>query len=562
MGLMTYSDDLLELRRKFETVDQENPKAIRRWFESQPHLSTNDHAQITDTSIYYIRKLRAKVGIRGKTPAHIPKSAAVPKIVNITPPEDWDNPEWLGKVAGVYSLQRVAEACGVSKRTILRRLDKYGITKRITTFSKNKNCTWDWCNKYYTELGWNQSRCAKKAGICQQTFAKWLNHFKIPVRTSRETQKGHTQVQLWVRELFEKLQAQPTVRKVYLRKDHIHVRFMDYFWETYYVTLPPGRRPPLSYIITKEDARLIKVPPVVPEYESDMLEEIYDEDGIIQTPHIIINRKDLSKASLIEKRLAVHEYCRQITRRQWMWPEHPDHILLEEWTKLRGFKPSKYMYDGMFSVFARSGKKPAPGRRIIEHFFDVQEFGEVFRSPRLVMRILNEMVDRKDLLFNFHNALRIFSCGAVTMPQRYPKFRMSDPAAYAVIFQRLGVKGKILDLTPGFGNRAIASALECLEYYTIPDDRFQKALDKGFADFVELDYHEWNGEKVDVLLYDNNFDAPDMKKVLKYLKHAKRMMVFVPYSLKLDYQVKYKPKSVIKLKTRWFQKVPDYIFIW
>jgi hypothetical protein len=293
-----------------------------------------------------------------------------------------------------------------------------------------------------------------------------------------------------------------------------------------------------------------------------MLEEIYDENGIIQTPHIMINRKDLNKASLIEKRLAVHEYCRQLTQRQWMWPEHPEHVLLEEWAKLRAFKPAKYMYDGMFSVFARSGKHPAPGRRLIEHFFDVQEFGDIFRSPRLVMRMLNELVDRKDLLFNFHNVLRIFSCGAVVLPPRYPKFRMSDPAAYAVIFQRLGVKGKILDLNPGFGNRAIASALECLEYYTIPDDRFKKALDKGFADFIELDYHEWDGEKVDVLLYDNNFDAPDMKKVLKYLKYAKRMMVFVPHSKKLAYQTKYKPKSVIKLKTRWYQKAPDYIFIW
>ena len=34
-----------------------------------------------------------------------------------------------------------------------------------------------------------------------------------------------------------------------------------------------------AYTITKEDARLLKVPPIVPEYESDMLEEIYDENG-------------------------------------------------------------------------------------------------------------------------------------------------------------------------------------------------------------------------------------------------------------------------------------------
>ena len=104
--------------------------------------------------------------------------------------------------------------------------------------------------------------------------------------------------------------------------------------------------------------------------------------------------------------------------------------------------------------------------------------------------------------------------------------------------------------------------MENIEYYTIPDERFQKALDKGFVEFTGLDYHKWDNDKIDVLLYDNNFEVPDMKKVLGYLKYAKRMMVFVPHSHKLDYQAKYKPKSVIKLKTRWFQKVPDYIFIW
>lgn len=559
----TYTEDLLELRRKFNAVDKEDPQAIRNWFESHPYLTTNDHAQIADRSTYYIRQLKKIAGIKGRMPKNLPKSTATAKVVNITPPDDWDNHEWLNKVAGIYSVKKIAEACGVSKWTILRRLERYKIDKRVDTKSKNKCCTWDWCHKHYVELGWSQSRCAKKAGVCQQTFANWLNHFKIPVRTSRETLKGHTQVQLWVRELFDKLRTQPTVRKVFLRDDHIHVRFMNYFWETYYVNrLPTGRRPPLSYIITKEDARLEKIPQVLPEYEIDLFEEIYDENGIIQTPHIIINRRDLNKASLIEKRLAVHEYCRQLTQRRWMWPEHPDHVLYDEWARLRGFKPSKYMYDGMFSVFARTGKKPPPGRRLIEHFFDVEEFSEIFRSPRLVMRILNELVDRKDLLFNFHNALRIFSCGATTMPPRYPKFRMSDPAAYAVIFQRLGIRGKILDLDPGFGNRAIASALECLEYYTIPDERFRMALDKGFADFIELDYTEWDSQKVDVLLYDNNFEVPDMRKVLQYAKHAKRMLVFVPHSHKLEYQAKYKPESVIKLKTRWFQKAPDYIFIW
>jgi len=563
---MTYSDELLELRKKFEAVDKKDPESIRRWFDKYPYLSTNDHAQIANYSNNYIYKLRRIAGIKGRIPKNLPKTvpAIQVKAIILEVPDDWDNKEWLNKIVGIYSVTSIAIACGVSRYVIYNRLKRYEITKRKSRKSNNKCCTKDWCLKHYVELGWSQRKCAKKAGICQQTFPHWLNRFKIPVRNKREASKSHKNVRLWVRELVNNLEKQPTVRKVFLRSNHIHIRLMNYFWETYYVDDPNPKatsRPPFSYIITKQDAKISKVPQVLPEYEASLGEEIYD-NGIIQTPHIMINRKELNKVSLVERRLAVHEYCRQLTQRDWMWPEYPDHVLREEWDKLCDFKPEKYIQNDMFTIF--SSKHIALGRKITEHFFDISECGAVFKSPRLTLRVLNELLRRRDLPFNFHNALRIFStCPRnITMPPRYQKYRVSDPAAYAVLFQRLGIKGSILDLSPGFGNRAIAAALEGLKYYTIPDERFQKALDKEFVEFTGLDYEKWDNHKVDVLLYDNNFGVPDMKKVMGYLKYAKKMVVFVPYKKKLSYQAKYKPKSVVKLKTRWFQKTPDWIFIW
>jgi transcriptional regulator with XRE-family HTH domain len=559
-----YLQDIQQLRYKFYQLDHKDPQQLKRWFDEYSYLSTNDHAQIANKSAYYIRKLKKLAGIKSKMPANIPPPNIRNSINTINVPDNWDDPEWLSKAINIYSIKSLAAACHVTRNTIRKRINQYQLKIIPKPISKNKCCTWNWCNKHYTELGWSQAKCAQKAGISQQAFANWLNHYKIPVRTKRETIKSHNQVQLWVRKLFDQLTKQPIVNKVFLRSDHIHVRFKNYFWETYYVQEWPAnkRRPKLSYIIDSQQALIENVPQVLSEYENESFEDVYDKNGIIQKPHIIINRDQFEQASLLEQRLALHEFCRQITQRGWIWPEHPEHILQAEYEKMLQFKESKYIVNGIFSIFANNGMKPAPGRRIIEHFFDISEFADVFRSPRLVMKILNELASRSDLKLNTHNMLRIFSCGEGRLPGNHRLFRMFDPVAYSVIFKRLGINGSILDISPGYGNRAIAAAINQLKYYTMPDDRFNKALSKGFAEFCGLDYTPWEQNQVDLLIYDNNFDTPNMSVINDYMSFAKRMIIFVPNRLKVEYQAKYKPESVIKLKTKWFQRSPDYLFLW
>ena len=559
-----YHQEIQRLRKLFNQIDHKDPQQLKQWFDQYSYLSTNDHAQIADRSAYYIRKLKKLAGIQHKMPANIPPPPKHRRVNTIQAPENWDNPEWLSKAINIYSIKAIAEACRTTRITIRKRIKQYQLKKIPRPISKNKCCTWDWCNTHYTQLGWSQAKCAQKAGIGQQAFASWLNYYKIPVRNKRETTKSHHQVQLWVRKLFDQLSKQPIVNKVFLRHDHIHVRFKNYFWETYYVlNWPEGkRRPQLSYIVDSEQAKIENVPQVLAEYEDESFEPAYDHRGIITKPHIIINRTQFRQASLIEQRLAVHEYCRQITQRGWIWPEHPENILHAEYEKMLQFKESKYITNGVFSIFANNGMKPAPGRRIIEHFFDISEFADTFRSPRLVMKMLNELANRDDLKFNTHNLLRIFSCEEARLPGNHKLFRMFDPVAYSVIFNRLGVKGSIFDVSPGYGNRAIAAAINGLKYYTIPDDRFNKALAKGFTHFCALDYTAWDGDQVDLLIYDNNFDTPDMSIIEDYMSYAKRMIIFVPNRLKIEYQAKYRPESVIQLKTKWFQKMPDYLFLW
>jgi hypothetical protein len=551
----TYEEDIQELRIEFARLNKKDPEAVRKWFESKPHLTANDHCQVANRSLNYIRRLRRFAGIKASLPPVLPKSKAKRATNTISVPENWRNDQdWLRRVSS-HSVSQIAQACGVSRIIIYRKFKKYGIKSKYSIKSKNKCCTKAWCYRHYVELNWSQEKCAKAAGICQQAFSNWLNRFNIAVRTVEEHWK-HKHVQLWTRKLIQDLEKQSVVRRVYLYQDRIHVRFMNFFWETYY-PFKIDKVPIFSYAITKRDARLSRIPKVIPQYETDF-EELYDEDGIIKTAHIMIDRAKFQKSSLMERRLAVHEFCRQITRREWIWPEHPEYVLQEEWEKLKNCDHNKYVKNNIFTIYGA----PTLGRKLCEHFFDVSDYSPAFKSPRTVMKVLNILASRKDTPFDFHNFLRLFSAGySKTFRRNYPRFRFTDPGAYCCIFNKLNIRGKILDISPDFGNKAIASAIAGLEYYVIPDERFKKAIDKGLADLTGLKYHKWNKETVDVIVYDNDWNIPDIRLINNYMGYAKRMMIFVPREFKDELYSKLKPTSIIKIKTTWLRE-PNYIFIW
>lgn len=555
--------DLNILRSEFSLLDKTDPTHLRKWFDKYQYLSTNDHALIIQKSAAYVRRLKRTAGITTHKPKSTPNNQIFKSVNAIDVPNDWDDPLWLSQVINIYSIKAIAKACNVSRRTILRRIEKYSLIKKKRRRSTNKNCDWDWCNKHYTILGWSQAKCALKAGVSQQTFANWLNYLQIPVRTSAQTIKRHCNVRLWVKKLIYDLEQQSIVHKVYLRSNHIHVRFTNYFWETYYLDPQTGpRRPPYSYHISNSDAVIQSIPPVLSEYENDTFEADRDKNGLLLQPHIIINRHHLNQASLLEQRLAVHEYCRQVTQRGWKWPEYPTNVLQAELSKMQDYDPAKYFHNNVFSIYANHGTSPAPGRRIIEHFFDMSEYSAVFNSPRLVLKMLNILLSRSDLKFNTHNMLRIFASGACGLNLNKPSYRLFDPVAYSVIFKKLGITGSILDITPGNGNRTIAAALNGLKYYTIPTNKFNLALERGLAQFCNLIYEPWNGQPIDLLLLDNDFQEPDMSILESFTKYAKRMLVFVPNHLKAQYQSTYNPDSLIQIRTKWYQKSPDYLFIW
>ena len=554
--------DILAIRSEYHSIPRGDSPKIKAWLLKYNYLGTNILAQIVSKSNAFIRKLRKQVGITSKTPSILPVSKASKHIITLDVPNDWDNEAWLSRAMQTHSMRAIAKACHVSLMTICRKKKKYRIIIRARPPSRNRNYSWEWCNLHYTQLGWSQAKCAQKAGICQQTFANWLNHFNIPVRKAIETSKSHLRVRVWVRQLCEQLKQQPIVRRVYLRGDHIHVRFMNYFWETYYLDRPPGsRKIPNSFDIDRNKARIDRVPKVVPEYESPSLESNRDSHGLILEPHITISRRQLNQASFIEQRLAIHEFCRHITQRGWIWPSYPQAVLLAELERMRNRPLHKYYNIDTFTIFGRNGSAPGHGRKIIEHFFDLSDYQKTFRSPRRVIQMLNLLLSKRRLKFNTHNMLRMFTSGLTNLPDYITRFRTFDPLVYVAIFNKLGVKGSILDLCPGYGSHAMAAALCGLKYYTFTTPKWELAIDKGFADFVDLDHQAWHDQAVDLVLYDNDFNPPDISRIGDLTRHAKRLIMFVPHELSTHYRDTLRPNSTIKIKTRYCGP-SDYLFVW
>ncbi len=551
----TYKDDIEELRKQFVKVDVTDITSIQKWFADHPYLTTNDHARISGKSAYWIRSLKRKASITGKMPPVLPKSAARKAKDTLEAPKDWRNKEWLTEAAKSHSMKSIARVVGVSKVAMHLWFKKFGIKPlgNQAIVPKSPLFNYTWCYEHYVIRGWSQVRCAKAAGISKQAFFNWLNKLNIPVRSKREAANSHKDTRIWVRKAIHDLSNQETVLKVFLRDDHIHVRFKNFFWETYYLDKqqPSGGRIPHSFYVTKEDTKIERVPKIMVEYESSI-------DGSESYPaHITINRKEWRIASFIERRLALHDMARVINRRGWIWPKYPKRVIEADLSRIKNVNQSKYMHDGMLTAYPAS--KESAGFRIIEHFFGLEEiWHSMLRSPKRTMKVLNDMsLGTKHVRINFHNVIR-YACFHAS--NRY-KIKVYDPAVYYMVFKQLGFKGTVLDLNPSYGHKAMACAAAGIKYMTIPTPNFQKALDEGFAEFIGLDYEPYDGRKIDMVLNCNDLKHTNIDDALEYSDRANKILHFAERSKKAIIEATYGPSSVIPVLSIQRRKLPDYFFI-
>lgn len=523
---------ITELKKEFADIDLSCVESIQKWFAKHPYLTRNDHSLISGRSLEWVIKLQKKAGFVTKS-LNLPRHTPPKKVDTLQYSEDWDTSAWLQESLYKHSIREIARCVGVDKVTIQKRIKKYKLKYRSSKQvgeSKNPLCTKAWCHHHYIEKRMTAKACSEIAGIDHKTFARWLNKFQIPVRSNRTNVKNKSPRKIWVDKLVYNLRNQEVVRSVKPRDDHIHVRFMNYFWESYYHMELQNRL--FSYNITEQDSKLENIPPVLIEYENESLDEI------TYPAHITIPRRTFQKASIIEQRLAVHQMTWAIVRRGWIPMDYPSKILNLELEKLRT-KTLKHAKKGVYyTIPSRS-----IGRRISEHFFPYDDLLKCLKSPRSVVKSLTKLSKSRKKI-NTHNLVwDLSNCTSAYKPYML----YVDPRFYQEIFENLKIRS-LIDAKPRHGYRMMACALSGIKYIAPKTQRMQEAVEKGIVEFLGLDFEWFDGQNADLCILDGDLKQAPISEAQSFIGSANNLLYFVDGKNRKKCEKKYNPRSILKTK--------------
>jgi hypothetical protein len=79
---------------------------------------------------------------------------------------------------------------------------------------------------------------------------------------------------------------------------------------------------------------------------------------------------------------------------------------------------------------------------------------------------------------------------------------------------------------------------------------------------VDLDYEEYDGGVVDLVIMENDLRKCNIDEAMKYAPKARQMMVFTPRQEKSKVQAKYNPSSMISVRAKCFGGTTDFISLW
>lgn len=196
-----------------------NPNKIedlKKFFETNPYLSTYELAIVAGRSPSTIRNWKRKCGITLKE-SPFPKGREYKKkdVTIISDKGTWDCKEWFYQkyVTENLGIPTIARMITKSVSLVAGRLKKYEIQTRShidAVKSVNQSCdeAWlyfnyatrdqyvDWCTKNAKQVdpeggkALSLAKCSKIAGVVPYTIYNWLARFKIPMRDINEAMSG------------------------------------------------------------------------------------------------------------------------------------------------------------------------------------------------------------------------------------------------------------------------------------------------------------------------------------------------------------------------------------
>jgi hypothetical protein len=356
-------------------------------------------------------------------------------------------------------------------------------------------------------------------------------------------------VDLWVKLLASQLEQADIVKFANIRPNTVLAVYKTGIREVYYFKVKKRKkhRGDNCFVVTPESAAINQQLPIFKKYNEDPL----DESSI--SYHWCINRSQFNNATFIEKRIAMHRLFYKIYDTKNMPDCYPQHVLDKDWKLLQAKNYSKFLINGALTCFPTMGLYNPRHFRILAHFFNSNS--DLDRVA--LWGGLRLLYGKKNVPINSSNARKF--------ARHFARRIIIDPLMYCALFKSLGITGAVGDLHPGWGSKALACALMDLPYYTIKNDRFQRALDLGFSSFTRGEFGWLDDQKLELLISDDNLKNFQMPGE-NLLNQTKHLICYSDKKNKQKLSDEYNPINILQLynkpKESKMLKNPNYLFFW
>lgn len=497
---------------------------------------------------------------------------------------NWDNPEWFREQYEVkrFGVNSICKMTGKNPGFIYRRLKRYEIKIRNTTtsrLSQNKYFNKEWLIQHIINEGMTLKTVAKIAGVRMLTVQNWLVRFDIQTRdinnaihiadarihntkTLRPNQTVNIDIR--IKKLVDNLKHHPLVESAEYNFNEVKVNFKHGLVESW--LLPTSDQKKLwpycgMYHFERlpedlKDIDQISKIPIRSEFNISSLDPNYDS-----LKHLfIVKKSDYRGKNIPSIRMMVHNLINEILARGWKDIKYPEDIVINDYDKLRNYNLNKFFYSGLIRVL----EKKYVGMRLIEHFMPMGDVGinrtykEAWVDPTTLRVAITDLINKRKSI-TIRNIMSAIT--RAKNPKREVRFRILSPNMYRLLFKTLGVSGKVADITPCYGSKAIACAIENIDYYKINhlNDNFTALLK-----FLGVNHNIIKDEIYDWILLDNDMrDNPSLLKNVKEWKDkAKNIFLFVLKERSEELKSILQPKRIYNIQSRVNTELgPDSIFI-
>jgi hypothetical protein len=235
--------------------------------------------------------------------------------------------------------------------------------------------------------------------------------------------------------------------------------------------------------------------------------------------------------------------------------------MIEDFLKLREDRLARYNWRRSLRIYGCHGSGNAyGGRLLLEHFHNIGQFkglAEAWQDPRTIYYAIRGLMRRKKDLTRTTLVREINTYG----DRRRAGEAFLPCNFFRAVFRRFGLKGSLADPEPGHGSKAIAAAVEGLDYYFGKGPFSDIAEDMGA--FLDIEFSKIPRGRSDVAFLDFGWDpaqyAPD--QVGKWKKKAERVLFYVPYARRQEAQ-EMSPIDTQEIEVGLLRnQKPDYLFL-